>query len=422
MDILKTLVTDVLGNPAIMLGIVALLGLLVQKKSGPDILLGTVKTMLGFEILAGGAGMITGALAPLTKMIYAVLHVQGVVPLYWPVYSATMVKFGTQVAFVFMIGFLLNLILAKFTPLKFLALTVHLQLFWAGFIVVVLDAVGITGATLLIVGGLISGVYYWLVTAICFHYIKPLTTEHSNFVPSVIGVVIAGELGKLFGKKFKSTEDIKLPDSLEWVKDTIVTISITMFVIYLIFGLLAGIPAMNEMSGGTFWPVWLLVTSLTFGGAVAVILYGVRMMLAEIIPAFVGIQEKFLPDAKLGLDYPTIYPYAGTAVLLGFVFHLLGSIVATLVMAAIGFSPFVVPGVQINFFEGALVGVYANAHGGIKNVILSTFIVGFILQFGVGLVFPHTGSMMATGYAYEAIDFNTIGLGLVKILALFKGG
>ncbi len=418
MDIFIRIITDFLGSPAIVLGIVALLGNIFLKKSGQDILLSTVKAIMGFEILSGGATMITGALTPLSSLINSVLGVEGVIPLYWPVYSATMTQFGSQVALAFVIGFALNLILAKITPIKMLALTVHLQLFWAGFVVVVLNAVGMTGGTLIFVAGAICGVYYWLVTAICFHYIKPMTTEYSNFVPSVVGVIVASEMGKLFKNK-QSTEEIDLGDSFEWVKDTIVTISVVMFIVYVIFGIFAGAATVEQLSGGTYWLVYLLLTSITFGGAVAVILYGVRMILAEIIPAFVGIQEAFLPDAKVGLDYPTVYNFAGTAVLLGFVSNLVGSIIATIVMVATGFSPLVVPGVQINFFEGALIGVYANAHGGIKNVILSNLILGFVLQWGVALVYPYTGAMATTGYAYEAIDFNTIGLGLVKLLALF---
>ena len=144
------------------------------------------------------------------------------------------------------------------------------------------------------------------------------------------------------------------------------------------------------------------------------------MMLAELIPAFSGVAEKLLPNAILGLDYPTVFPYAGTAVMLGFVFSLLGSIAATLIMALTGFSPVVVPGVQINFFEGALVGVYANAHGGMKNCIFSAFITGFILQFAVALTFPLTGHLIATGGAYEAMDFNTIGYLIARVLSLFK--
>ena len=84
--------------------------------------------------------------------------------------------------------------------------------------------------------------------------------------------------------------------------------------------------------------------------------------------------------------------------MLGFVFNLFGSIVACIVMAAVGFSPCVLPGVQINFFEGGLIGVYANAHGGYKSCILGSFITGFLLQFLVAVTFPLTGpSLMATG-------------------------
>lgn len=419
MNIINIVATQILGSPVIVLGIVALMGLIILRKSKAEILLGTTKAMMGYVILMGGANLIVAALDPLTKMIKAGLGVEGVVPLYWPAFSQTMAKFGTQVALVFLLGFILNIILCRFTKLRYLALTVHLQLFWAGFIVVALDAVNITGIKMYLIGCILCALYYWMVTAISYYFMKDtMTDEHANFVPSIFGIIVAAIFGKILGKG-RSTEDIEVPEGLSWVKDTIVSISVVMFVIYIIFALVAGLPFVNNLSGGQFWLVYLLITSLQFGGAVAVILYGVRMLLAEIIPAFVGISEKLLPNAKMGLDYPTIYPYAGTAVMLGFLFHLSGSIAATVVMATTGYSPLVVPGVQINFFEGALVGVYANFMGGIRNVILTCFVIGFILQFGVALVYPHTGILATTGTAYEAIDFNTIGLVIVKLLSMF---
>jgi len=106
--------------------------------------------------------------------------------------------------------------------------------------------------------------------------------------------------------------------------------------------------------------------------------------------------------------------------MLGFIFSLLGSIVATLVMSLTGFTPVVVPGVQINFFEGALIGVYANAKGGLLNVIFSCFICGFALQFLVAFTFPLTGKIMETNGAYEAIDFNTIGYLFAKLFSLVR--
>ncbi|MGD0622115.1 MAG: PTS transporter subunit IIC [Thermacetogeniaceae bacterium] len=419
MSILNIIVTQVLGSPVIVLGIIGLIGLITLKKSGSEILLGTTKVMMGYTILMGGATLIVVALDPLTKMIRAGLGVQGVIPLYWPAFAATMAKFGTQVALIFIAGFIINIILCRLTKLHFLALTVHLQLFWAGFIVVALNAVHISGWEMYLIGAIICGLYYWLVTAISFHYMKgEMRQPFANFVPSIMGVIVAAICGKIVGKG-KSAEDIALPESLDWIKDTIVSITVVFFVFNILFALVAGLPYVNSISGGTYWLVFLFSSSLSFGASVAIILYGVRMLLAEIIPALNGIAERLLPNAIMGLDYPTIYPLAGTAVMFGFFFHLLGSIVATGIMAATHFSPIVVPGVQINFFEGALVGVYANFMGGLKNVILSCFIVGFLLQYGVAFVFPHTGMLMPVGYAYEAFDFNTIGLVIVKVLSLF---
>lgn len=420
MSVLNLIATQILGNPAITLGIVALLGLILLKKTGSEILLGTCKAMLGFSILMGGAGIITSALDPLSKMIKAGLGVEGVVPLYWTAFAPTMVKFGSQVALIFVIAFVLNLLLARFTPLPYLALTVHLQLFWVGFIVVVLDGAGFSGISMIVIGSIVSAIYFWLVTAISYHFMKDtLTDEHANFVPSIVGILVTALFGKLFKDKGRSTEELNVPEGLSWVKDTIVAITVTMAVVYFIFAMVAGIPAVKEMAGDQWWPAYLLLTAMQFGGAVAIILYGVRMLLAEIIPAFTGISETMLPNAKLGLDYPTIYPYAGTAVLLGFLCHLGGSIIATLIQAGSGFSPLVVPGVQINFFEGALIGVYANSRGGIKNVILSNLVVGFMLQYCVAWTYPLTGILATTGGAYEAIDFNTIGLLFAKLLQLF---
>lgn len=421
MQIFLTFVTQVLGDPTIILGIVALLGLIFLKSKGGDILLGTVKTMMGYVILMVGAGQIGPSLEPLTKMIRKGMGIEGVVPLYWPVFGESMLQFGTEIALTFVIGFTLNLLLAKFTKYNFLALTVHLQLFWCGFIVVLLNAFGFSGATLLIVGGIISGLYFWMSTGISYHYLKDnITNEHANFVPSVFGIIVTGIVGKLFKKNSKSTEELELPESINWLKDNIVSMSVIMFIVYIIFAFISGPTYVKELAGEKPWLLYLMTASLTFGGSIAVILYGVRMLLAELIPAFTGISEKLLPNAKIGLDYPTIFPYASTSVMIGFLFHLMGSVVATLIMAVSGFTPLVIPGVQINFFEGALIGVYANAHGGLANVILSSFIVGFILQFGVALTFPYTGILVATNAAYEAIDFNSFGLVIAKILSIIK--
>jgi len=56
---------------------------------------------------------------------------------------------------------------------------------------------------------------------------------------------------------------------------------------------------------------------LQFGVAVAVILFGVRTILGELVPAFQGIAAKIVPGAIPALDCPIVFPYAQNAVLIG---------------------------------------------------------------------------------------------------------
>ena len=48
---LHFLIYDVLGTPAILVGLFSLIGLLLQKKGISDVISGTLKTIMGFVIL-----------------------------------------------------------------------------------------------------------------------------------------------------------------------------------------------------------------------------------------------------------------------------------------------------------------------------------------------------------------------------------
>ena len=70
---------DIVSTPAILVALIAILGLVLQKKAVPDIIKGGIKTFVGFLVVSGGAGIIQSSLNPFGTMfekpsIYLVLY------------------------------------------------------------------------------------------------------------------------------------------------------------------------------------------------------------------------------------------------------------------------------------------------------------------------------------------------------------
>ena len=62
MGFFRFLMNDVLSVPAVLVGLVALIGLLIQKKDASECVKGFIKSILGFLVLGAGASVIVGAL------------------------------------------------------------------------------------------------------------------------------------------------------------------------------------------------------------------------------------------------------------------------------------------------------------------------------------------------------------------------
>ena len=57
-EFIKWMAVNILGEPFILVGIIVLLGLLLQNKSLNVLASGTIKAMIGFLIIGAGAGII----------------------------------------------------------------------------------------------------------------------------------------------------------------------------------------------------------------------------------------------------------------------------------------------------------------------------------------------------------------------------
>ncbi|MFW3837284.1 PTS transporter subunit IIC, partial [Klebsiella variicola] len=119
---LHFLIYDVLGTPAILVGLFSLIGLLLQKKGISDVISGTLKTIMGFVILTAGAGIIAYTLTIFSQLFEHSFHIQGVVPNTDAMAALAQKNYGTETSTIMVLGMLINIALARLTPLKYIFL------------------------------------------------------------------------------------------------------------------------------------------------------------------------------------------------------------------------------------------------------------------------------------------------------------
>lgn len=74
-------IINILSTPAILVGLISLIGLTLQKKPIEDIVKGTLKTIVGFLVLTAGSNFLqTGSLNDFGTIFNYAFNMQGVVP------------------------------------------------------------------------------------------------------------------------------------------------------------------------------------------------------------------------------------------------------------------------------------------------------------------------------------------------------
>ncbi|EBQ2614495.1 PTS ascorbate transporter subunit IIC, partial [Salmonella enterica] len=149
--------------------------------------------------------------------------------------------------------------------------------------------------------------------------------------------------------------------------------------------------------------------AITFAAGVFIILQGVRLILAEIVPAFTGFSEKLVPNARPALDCPVVYPYAPNAVLIGFLFSFLGGLVGLFLLGQMKLV-LILPGVVPHFFTGATAGVFGNATGGRRGAMIGAFANGLLITFLPVLLLPVLGAIGFANTTFSDADFGVIGI------------
>ncbi len=378
---INVIINSIFRNPPVLLGLIAALGLALQKKNIADIIKGAMLAAFGMVILDAGVGMLVKSILPINNAFQTLAGGAVSEGLNDVTFTAT---HGGDVGLAMVFGLVLHVLIARFTRIKTIFLTGHM-LWWFPFIFVAAGVEGgLVGLPLIIFGAISSALYWSIMPWVLRKYVFAVTKDESFTLGHPTGILslISGFVASKVGDKSKSTEDINLPKSLSFFREISITGGLVIFVMYIIVGLI--VPSMVEEGSNLL----MLATSqgLAFGAGLLIMLQGVRMLINQIVPAFKGISEKLVPNALPALDCPIIFNYKPNAVLIGFVVAMITSTVLIIMANTMNiFGILIIPLVITSFFECGTAAVIGEGQGGLKGAIIGTFTASFAMVALVGI-------------------------------------
>lgn len=422
-SVVTTIVQSITQAP-IFLSLVTLVGLLLQRKKAHEILDGVIKTLVGMSMLSAGSNLLTGTLTPVIQKLNTVTGVQGVVPQNFSVYATMLSDYTTAVVLAFLGGFVINLLLVKVLPwkqCKNVYLTVHVALILSSFLCAATSAAfgwEIVSVPTIVTSAVLLGCYNTFSPAVARLYTKKVTGDAYTLGHQLqIGTGIAVLLAKAVGNPEEDADKIKLPKGLDVLKDVTVAMCILMPCIFIGMGIAIGEDGISELSGSTYWLVWLFLQGVSFTAGFTILLAGVRMFINQLLPAFKGIADKYAKGSIPALDCAVFYPVSGTGAMLGFVSAAVGALCAMLVTIVFHMPIVVFPSPNVVVFDGMLLGVFGNKYGGWKGSIVAGFVMVFAVHMLVMVLYPLTGVLYGGGLTFSQTDYSIFWTPLFAILS-----
>ncbi|PWW95307.1 PTS ascorbate transporter subunit IIC [Clostridium perfringens] len=368
-------------NPALFMGLVVAIGLILQRKPIDAILKGIFKGIIGMVILLKGVDIVVSSITPLANAFSGLFNTQSNSTL--GDFNVFLGQYGSYVGLILLCGFVINIIIARYTRFKTIYLTGNI-LFWYPMLFL---AVGIENNVSGLKLFIFTLIMYILVITI-FPYIlrkhvKYVTGNDSFTIGHTASIycLLGSYIGKLVGQKDKNIENLNLPKSLSFFRDTNITAAIVMFIVYIIVGLFIGKESRIAIYGSEPLITYSLIQGITFAAGMIILLTGVRMILGEIIPSFKGIADKLAKGSIPALDIPMIFPYGPNALLIGFIIALITSIGTLFLLGGSGVLTFaLIPLVVACYFDVAPGAIFANARGGWPAAIITSALGGIILM------------------------------------------
>lgn len=426
--------TNILTQPAYLIGFIVLLGYILLKKPIHECIAGFLKATVGYFILTVGSAGLVNNFRPILVGLKERFNLDAMVtdPYFGQnaVDAGLMETFGRtfgDVMILLLIAFVMNILLVRFqkyTKLRAVFTTgnVQVQQSATAFWILLFCFPDLGRIEVLISMGLILGCY-WAVGSNLTVDVTQELTEGAGFSiahQQMFGVYFSAKLAEWMkkrdekkgkGDKDKKLEDIELPGFLSIFNENMVATSLLMLFFFGIILLVLGKDYLIQaefMQEGQSFLFYIMTTSLNFAVYLAILQLGVRTFVDELTQSFQGISNTILPGAVPGIDVAATFGFGSpNAVTIGFLFGALGQFLMIGLLILMKSPTIVIAGFIPLFFDNAVIAVYANNRGGFKAACILPFLSG-IIQIGGSALFASWIGLSKYGGYLGMFDWATV--------------
>lgn len=362
--------TNILTQPAYLIGFIVLLGYLLLRRPFYECLAGFLKATVGYFILTVGSAGLVNNFRPILVGLKDRFNLDAMVT--DPYFGQNAVDVGLEETFgrtfgdvmiLLLIAFILNITLVRFqkyTKLRAVFTTGNVQIQQAAtaFWILLFCFPNLGRIEVLVFMGIILGCY-WAVAS-------NLTVGITQELTEGAGFAVAHQ--QMFG------------------------------IILLVLGKDYLIQSEFMIEGQSFL-FYILTTSLNFAVYLAILQLGVRTFVDELTQSFQGISNTILPGAVPGIDVAATFGFGSpNAVTVGFLFGALGQFLMIGLLILLRSPTIVIAGFIPLFFDNAVIAVFANNRGGFKAACIFPFLSGMIQVGGLALFATWIGLSKFGGY------------------------
>lgn len=214
MGVINFIIENILTQASITIALIAMLGLVLQRKSAGQVISGSLKTLLGFQVLSAGSGIIVGSLTYFGEIFTEGFNMQGIIPSIEAINGQAMneLGLGRDIALTFLAIFVFNILIARFTKWKYIFLTGQAILWMATMTTVFGYFAGLRGFVLVLVGGFIGAVFAVAMPAIAQPIIRKVTGSDDIALGHfcTIGYMFEAGVAWLTGERGEKKNQLKI--------------------------------------------------------------------------------------------------------------------------------------------------------------------------------------------------------------------